>query len=159
MKDTPIRLVTVLTSMHLSELSVICGRLEADGIECHIQDELTAQVNPFYSNAIGGIKLQVEEKDLQKALAVLRSHGYITERDMKPLPLITELDSFSSRLPFLKGVRLEVRLVVIVAIISAIITLFVYVLTLPSVFRHVSTNGAGGGTIPLLKKTLTVSRA
>jgi DNA-directed RNA polymerase subunit RPC12/RpoP len=65
------KLITVLTVTYPHELIVIRGRLESEGIACFAQDELTVQVNPFYSNAIGGIKLQVRESDYSKAVEIL----------------------------------------------------------------------------------------
>ena len=65
------KLITVLTVTYPHELAIIRGRLESEGIECFVQDELTVQVNPFYSNAIGGIKLQVRESNYDKAVEIL----------------------------------------------------------------------------------------
>ena len=45
------------------------------------QDELTVQVNPFYSNAIGGIKLQVLSSDLSRAIEILKEAGHIEGED------------------------------------------------------------------------------
>ncbi|MBN1291058.1 MAG: DUF2007 domain-containing protein [Candidatus Latescibacteria bacterium] len=42
-------------------------RLESEGIECFIRDENTINVNWLYSNAIGGVKLQVRQSDSEKA--------------------------------------------------------------------------------------------
>ena len=65
------KLITVLTVTYPHELAIIRGRLESEGIECFVQDELTVQVNPFYSNAIGGIKLQVRESNYDEAVEIL----------------------------------------------------------------------------------------
>lgn len=53
------------------------GFLASEGIETIIKDELTAQVNNFYSNAIGGVKLQVKESDYENGLLILKKGGYI----------------------------------------------------------------------------------
>ena len=53
------KFITVLTATFASEVVVIRGRLESEGIICFVKDELTAQIQPFYSNAIGGVKLQI----------------------------------------------------------------------------------------------------
>ncbi|MDR1810608.1 MAG: DUF2007 domain-containing protein [Prevotella sp.] len=73
------KLVTVRTFTHPSEMYVIRWRLEMEGIECYAKDELTVQVNPFYSNALGGVKLQVRESDLEKAAAVLKESESCTD--------------------------------------------------------------------------------
>lgn len=47
------------------------GRLGAEGIECFLKDELTVAANPFLSNAVGGVKLQVRGEDVERATAIL----------------------------------------------------------------------------------------
>ena len=69
--------ITVLTVTYAHEIAVIRSRLESEGITCFVQDELTVQVNPFYSNAIGGVKLQVLSRDLSRAIEILKEAGYI----------------------------------------------------------------------------------
>jgi type III secretory pathway lipoprotein EscJ len=69
-------LVTILTVSYPHELVVIKGKLESEGIACYTQDELMAQIAPFYSNAIGGVKLQVPEDQVARALEILKEGGY-----------------------------------------------------------------------------------
>ena len=89
--------ITVLTFSYPSEAAIIRGRLEAEGIECFVQDELTVQVNPFYSNAVGGVKLQVRESDLEQAVEILKEAGYIKEEDFKPSKLELFLQKIFSK--------------------------------------------------------------
>jgi hypothetical protein len=74
------KLVTIMTFTHPSEMYVIRWRLEMEGIDCFAKDELTIQIHPFYSNALGGVKLQIRERDLEKATAILKESGYIQEK-------------------------------------------------------------------------------
>ena len=76
------KLITVLTFTYAHEVAVIRSRLEAEGIFCFAKDELTAQVSPFYSNAIGGVKLQVRESDLQQTVEILKEAGYIRDENL-----------------------------------------------------------------------------
>ena len=78
------KLITVLSATFGSELAIIRGRLESEGIACFVQDELTVQVNPFYSNAVGGVKLQVKESDLNHAVDILKETGYMKDKDLRP---------------------------------------------------------------------------
>ena len=75
------KFITVLTFTFAHEVAIVRGRLESEGVTCFVQDELTAQIHPFYSNAIGGVKLQVRESDLNQALDILKETGYIQEQD------------------------------------------------------------------------------
>jgi hypothetical protein len=65
-------LVTIKTFTYAHELPIYQGWLEAEGIPCFTKDEYTIQINPFYSNALGGIKLQVKEEDVARAMEVLK---------------------------------------------------------------------------------------
>ena len=48
------------------------GMLQAAGINCHIKDEYTITIDPLLSPALGGMKLMVEEADLEEARAMLQ---------------------------------------------------------------------------------------
>jgi hypothetical protein len=50
---------------------IVFGRLEEEGIQCWLKDENTVTVTPFFSNAVGGIKLMVAEKQLEEAKELL----------------------------------------------------------------------------------------
>lgn len=76
------QLVTIAVFPTAFMAHVVEGRLQADGIECYIQDEHTLQVNPLLTNALGGIKLQVKEEDVPLAVSLLRQSGYRTVFDM-----------------------------------------------------------------------------
>ena len=69
--------ITILTFTYAHELIVAQGLLESEGIETHAKDEYTASVNPFYSNAIGGVKLQVKSTDAENAISILKASGFI----------------------------------------------------------------------------------
>jgi hypothetical protein len=46
-------------------------RLEAGGVPAHVQDENTATVNWMLSDAIGGVKVLIEEEDAERAREIL----------------------------------------------------------------------------------------
>jgi uncharacterized protein YjbK len=72
---------TILTFTYPQDAYLAKGFLESEGIETIIRDELTAQVNNFYSNAIGGVKIQVKESDYENGLLILQKGGYINSED------------------------------------------------------------------------------
>lgn len=71
------KLRTILTVTYPHEAHLVKGYLESNGIEVVLQDEITAQVNSLYSSAIGGVKIQVSEADLDEGMKVLESGGFI----------------------------------------------------------------------------------
>ncbi|WP_026904851.1 DUF2007 domain-containing protein [Pedobacter glucosidilyticus] len=48
------------------------SRLINEDIDCYIFDENIVALNPLYNTAIGGIKLRIDERDLDKALIILK---------------------------------------------------------------------------------------
>jgi len=65
------KIVTIRSYSFHNESLIDKAKLESAGIPCMLVDENTILVQPFYSNAIGGIKLQVNESDVEQALQVL----------------------------------------------------------------------------------------
>ena len=72
-------LVTVAAFSHVIEADFAKSRLEADGIWCSLADEHIVIMNWMYSNAVGGVKLQVEESNLERAQQLLSEE--IPEQD------------------------------------------------------------------------------
>lgn len=77
--------VTVATFANAFNANVVKGRLDSEGIPCFIKDEHTVAMNPFYSGALGGIKLQVREEDEADARRLLAELGYV-QRFTPPPP-------------------------------------------------------------------------
>lgn len=129
-------LITIKTFTHPSELLILKGRLESEGIECFVKDELITQIIPLYSNAVGGVKLQVKESDVEKAMEILKDAGYLREQDAQPSSFYTKLDKATSKIPFLKKLKFEIRLLIVLTAIVSSIVLTIYYVTLPSTFER-----------------------
>ena len=67
----------VLVSTLPQDIYLARSYLESEGIDTWLKDELTAQVQNFYSNAIGGVKLMVQAADAGRARDLLTGAGYI----------------------------------------------------------------------------------
>jgi hypothetical protein len=52
---------------------IAMGRLKEEYINCYLQDEYSVTIDPFLSNAIGGIKLMVAETQAERALEILNT--------------------------------------------------------------------------------------
>ncbi len=65
--------ITIARYQYSSEAQIIKGRLEAEGIEVFLRDNITIDTDPLVSNAIGGVKLKVLSKDEKAARAILNS--------------------------------------------------------------------------------------
>jgi Putative prokaryotic signal transducing protein len=54
--------------------SITLARLDEEGITCYLKDEYTVTIDPFLSNAIGGIKLMVLPDDFEEAKTLLAGY-------------------------------------------------------------------------------------
>ncbi len=63
------RLVTVKQSHYVSELVILKSRLESEGIECFLKNELTAQVLSHIPSFL--VELQVKESDLDRVKEIM----------------------------------------------------------------------------------------
>lgn len=64
-------LTTVKTYRDTVDANLDKGFLEANGIECHLINEGMVAANWLYSQAVGGMELQVEERDYEEAVRQL----------------------------------------------------------------------------------------
>jgi hypothetical protein len=71
-----------------SEAHMVQGYLESEGIETILKDEMTAQVNNFYSNAVGGVKVMVRDEDYENAQQILINGGYINPEKPQKIELV-----------------------------------------------------------------------
>lgn len=62
---------TIARFQYSSEAQIIKGRLEAEGIQVFLSDNLTIDTDPLVSNAIGGVKLKVLATQAMKAQYIL----------------------------------------------------------------------------------------
>ena len=62
---------TIATFTKPEDAHLLRMRLEACGIPAYLQDENMIQTDLLYSNALGGVRLQVSDEDLEAARVVL----------------------------------------------------------------------------------------
>jgi hypothetical protein len=65
--------ITIRSFSNYITANMLLARLQHDGLECYLENELTVMINPIWSNAMGGIKLIVKAEDLEKANALLKA--------------------------------------------------------------------------------------
>jgi DNA-directed RNA polymerase subunit RPC12/RpoP len=92
-------LVTIATYWEPIEANLMRSKLLSEGIECILLDENLISVQPFYSNAIGGIKLQVLENDSVRAKEIL------AEANTPPLHIVHVAKSKPMRKPHGKTIH------------------------------------------------------
>jgi hypothetical protein len=98
------KFITIKTFNHPNDLLVIRSKLESEGVVCFAQDEQITQIHPFYSGAVGGVKLQVREEDVNRAVEIMKEAGHIQDRDLKPSKLDIRLYKILSKIPFVRNI-------------------------------------------------------
>jgi predicted RNA-binding Zn-ribbon protein involved in translation (DUF1610 family) len=71
-------LVILQTFDNFFNANIQLTRLRAMGVECYLKDEYIVTIDPFLSNAIGGIKLMVrksEERNVRKLLREMNAES------------------------------------------------------------------------------------
>lgn len=79
------QLVTVASFSTALEAHLAKGKLESSGIWATVFDEQVVNTNWMYSNAIGGVKVKVHERDIADARAILRTDSSVEEVTVEPL--------------------------------------------------------------------------
>jgi len=117
------KFITVRTFTYIHELALAQMLLESENIECLTKDELTIQAHPFYSNAIGGVKLQVKQHDFEKAVEFLKNGGYLKDEDLEDdnVKLHNKLIKLTTGIPYLNSLKLKNRLIVLGLIGTAVL--------------------------------------
>lgn len=62
---------TIAIFNYTHEIVVLKHRLEQEGIQYFFENETMSSIAPFYSNALGGIKLKVHPNDFEKVQRIL----------------------------------------------------------------------------------------
>ena len=62
--DLIMTLVTVKTFDNSMDAHLLKSRIESEGVRCFLFDDETVTMNPLFAQAIGGIKLKVNQRDL-----------------------------------------------------------------------------------------------
>lgn len=119
-------LITLRSFEFAQDAQIAKLKLESEEIEVFLKDEMTVQVDPFASNAIGGVKLQVMEEDRDKALKILAEGGFIQEE------IIEDLSGFwkfikdkTDPISWMKSIPLEFRFILIVLLVLVIFLTFI----------------------------------
>lgn len=108
---------TLTRFQYSSEAQIVKGRLEADGIQVFLMDDVTIDTDPLVSNAIGGVKLKVYSHQYHEAKAILNSISQYSLDDeghaiscpnchSEHVSMFSTIKDFKSLVAFLSGVIL-----------------------------------------------------
>ncbi|ASR42947.1 hypothetical protein BEN78_05705 [Xanthomonas citri pv. mangiferaeindicae] len=97
------------------EAQLVCGRLQAEGIDAFVGDAHMALANWEWRLAIGGVKVHVPDAELARARAIvaeLDAGAYtLSDQDTPmPAPVPVDRESWSSRLAWVALVVFQLPL-------------------------------------------------
>lgn len=124
-------LITVISFTLPHDAHFAKAKLQSEGVEVFMKDEMTAHVNNLYSGAIGGVKLQVRSADIDTAYRILVDSGYIEEHKRKQNSLLFKFDKLTSTLPLIGNLPVEFRIVISTALIVSAVIVTIVLLALP----------------------------
>lgn len=133
--------VTIATFNYAHQAELLKARIESEGIQCNLKDENIATANPLYSNAVGGIKVQVLHSNIEKVIPILKELGYNNEDVDGFKSWESEVAESTDKISVLRKYPIEKRLLILLigaALALAIIFSIVYYVTAPSVAERLS---------------------
>ena len=120
-------LETVATFSFAHEMGLVRSKLESEGIECFVKDELTAQT--YIYNAIGGMKLQVRSEDAERAREIIREMG-IFDSPRQGGRQMRLFDHFTRRMPIFGSMNLMIRFFAFLVLLAIVLSVIYMILVI-----------------------------
>ncbi|MBP1618270.1 MAG: hypothetical protein H6Q14_2097 [Bacteroidetes bacterium] len=108
------------------DAQVLLSLLRAEGIECNLRNELTSQIMSGYADT-GGAIVEVLEADVPRALDILEEGGYeVYSGDAENVKRINWLGSFTDKIPIVKNLSQEARIIILLVAVALIVTAILF---------------------------------
>lgn len=107
------------TFTYPADLAIARSLLESMNIECYVKDELTVQVHNFYSNAIGGISLEIPKDSFNAARSALIEGGF--ESNLIEINEGVLEENNKTNTGFMKFLKISIGFVVIASVLLMIV--------------------------------------
>jgi len=69
------KIVVFETFYNPIEANIVKARLMDSGVQCFLSDENTITINPLYTQALGGVRLHIFEKDISLVRSILQDES------------------------------------------------------------------------------------
>ncbi|OJU36804.1 MAG: hypothetical protein BGN96_04325 [Bacteroidales bacterium 45-6] len=119
-------IVEIARFQNPAEAQILLSLLRAEGIECNLRNEFTSQIMGGYVD-VGGAIVEVLEADVPRALDILKEGGYeIYNSNTENARPINWLTSFTNKIPIVKNLSQEVRIIVLLVAVALIATAILF---------------------------------
>lgn len=115
------KMVAIAQFTYPADAQILISLLKSEGIDCYLRNELTARLLYGYAD-VGGVYLEILEKDLPEALRIMKNGGY--ELPSGNVGWASDLKKFMDKLPLFKGQKLEKQLlgwIIVLALLLAVV--------------------------------------
>lgn len=119
------KMVEIARYTYPSEAFPLMALLRSEGIACYLRDEISSQVMAGYAD-IGGARLEILDKDLPKALEIMRDGGYLKDIKFSQGP-IERVATIAHHIPYLRDLSLNKQIMILFIVCAVIIALAIYV--------------------------------
>jgi len=113
-------LETIATFSFAPQMGLVRSKLESEGIECFVEDELVSQT--YIHNAVGGMKLKVKAEDADRAKKIIEEMEIFDKPSDTPSRL-GSFDRATKRMPLLGASSLSVRFFALLVLIAVVLSL------------------------------------
>ncbi len=124
--------INIITFTYPHEAHLAKGKLESEGIQVQIVDEMTVQVHNFYSQAIGGVKLSVPIDEAEEARKILVGSGYIKDMTSETTSSGHWFIRITDKIPWVNKVDVIHRVFLMLLMLFAVSASAIYFINKPS---------------------------
>lgn len=114
--------------------------LEAQGITVELADEQIVQSYQALSQAVGGIKLSVQQSDFLKAKQILIKAGYVQLEPQQDNAFLAWFEKITNKIPYINRLGLETKLVGSIVLVLIVGATFIFWLLIPSKLEQLINN-------------------
>ena len=119
------KIVEIARFTYPSEAQTLMALLRAEGIECYLRNELTSQIMAGYVD-VGGARIEVLEKDVPRALEILKAGGYARFEDKRDKP-VEQVAGLARHIPFLRKYTTEKQIMILFVFVAVLLASLIYV--------------------------------
>ena len=132
----------VLTFNFIEEARNVKHKLESEQIVVILKDGFETRVDNIVSKDINIIKLLVSVKDFHRATLILQSEGYLKkDLSVSNVGFRTYFENFTERIPIIGNWIFELRAIISLAILIAVIAVPTIIATKPTLSEKLTSQG------------------
>lgn len=125
-------IVEIARFTYPAEAQTLMSLLKAEGIECYLRNEITAQLMAGYVD-VGGARVEILESDVPRAMEIMKAGGYDLPDENEQAESVAQVAGWIRHIPFLRNYPLEKQIILFFIFIAVLLALFIYFGSLLSV--------------------------